>query len=90
MPFAVTPTLPDMTLSDQNTSVMNTLRQPKLVDTSLESSLQEIFDLKGQHVIEFHAGFVKHADTNETSDEGIAFEESLRVFFIEGEKLTVG
>lgn len=85
MPVAVISVLPNVTLSDQNTSMMDTLRQPKLVDTSLKSSLQEVLDLKGQHVIELHAGFIKHADTNETSDEGIAFKESLGVFFIKGE-----
>lgn len=38
--------LPDVTLSDQDTGVMNALCQTELVDTSLQSSLQKIFDLE--------------------------------------------
>lgn len=38
--------LPDVTLSDQDTGMMDTLSQPKLIDTSLQSSLQEILDLE--------------------------------------------
>lgn len=77
-----------MTLSDQYASVVDTLRQSQLVDTSLKSALQEILDLKGQHVIKLHARFVKYTNTDETADEGIAFEKSLGVFFVKGEKLT--
>lgn len=47
-----------MTLSDQNTGMVNTLRQPKLVDTSLKSSLKEILDLESQYIIELHTRFV--------------------------------
>ena len=48
------------------------------------------FDLEGEHVIEFHAGFVEHADSDESANEGIAFEEALGVFFVESEELTSG
>lgn len=81
--------LPNVTLTNENTSVMNTLCQPELVDTSLKSSLQEILDLERQNVIELHAGFVEYADTDQTADKGIAFKKSFRVFLIEGQKLTV-
>lgn len=80
--------LPDVTLADQDTGMMDTLCQPELVDTSLQSSLQEIFDLERQDVIEFHAGLVQHPDPNETANEGISFKQSLRVFLIECQKLT--
>ena len=73
-----------MPLPNQDTSMMDTLCQTKLVNTSLQSPLQEILDLKRQHVIELHARFVEHTDTDETADEGIAFKESLGVFFVEG------
>jgi len=75
--------VPDMPLSDQNASVMNALCQTEFVHASLQSTLQEVFDLECQHVIELHAGFVEHANTDETADEGIALEEALRVFFVE-------
>ena len=68
--------------------MMDTLRQPELVDTGLQSSLQEILHLERQDVIEFHAGFVQHTDTNKTANKGIAFKESLGIFLVKGEKLT--
>jgi hypothetical protein len=77
-----------MTLADEDTSVMDGLGEAELVDASLETTLQEVFGLEGQHVIELHAGFVEHTDTHETANEGIAFEETLGVLFVEGEKLT--
>jgi hypothetical protein len=77
-----------VTLADEDTSVVDRLSETELVDTSLETTLQEVFGLEGQHVIELHTGFVEHTDANETANEGIAFEETLGVLFFEGEKLT--
>jgi hypothetical protein len=75
-------------LLDEDTGMVDALRKTKLVDTSLEAALQEIFDLEGEHVIELHAGFIEHTDTDETANEGIAFEQALGVFFVESKKLT--
>lgn len=82
--------IPDMSLSDQNSGVVDTLGQPKLVHASLQSSLQEIFDFESKHVIEFHTRFIEDTDTHETTDEGISFEQTLGILLIEGKKLTVG
>jgi hypothetical protein len=79
----------DVTLADQNTGVVDRLGKTELPDTGLETALKEIFDLKSQDVIELHAGLVKDTDTDETSNEGIAFEETLGVLLVESEKLTV-
>lgn len=77
--------LPDMTLSDQNTSMMNTLRQPKLIDASLKSSLQEILDFESQYIIKLHTGFIKDAHANKTANEGISFKKSLWIFLVQSE-----
>ncbi len=77
-----------MALADQNTGVVDGLGETKLVDAGLETALQEILGLQGQHVIELHAGLVEHTDTDQTTNEGIAFEETLGVLLVEGEKLT--
>ena len=79
-----------MSLPDQHAGVMDALGQAKLVDAGLQAAFQEILDLERQDVIELHARFVEHTDADETANEGIAFEEPLRVFFVEREKLTVG
>lgn len=78
----------DVTLADQDTGVVDGLGEAELVDTGLEAALQEILNLEGQDVIELHAGLVEDTDTNETANEGIAFEETLGVLLVEGKKLT--
>jgi hypothetical protein len=79
----------DVALVDEATSVVDGLGETELVDAGLEAALQEIFDLEGKDVIELHAGLVKDTDTDQTANEGIAFEESLGVLLVEGKELTV-
>lgn len=81
--------IPDVTLTDQDTSVVDGLGETKLVDASLQTTLQEVLNLQGQDVIELHAGLVEHTDTHQTANEGIAFEETLGVLLVEGKKLTM-
>lgn len=79
----------DVTLSDEDTGVVDGLGETKLVDTGLETSLKEILDLQGQDVIELHAGLVEDTDTDKSSNEGIAFEKTLGVLLVEGKKLSL-
>ncbi len=79
----------DVALADQDTGVVDGLGKAELVDASLETALEEILDLEGQDVIELHAGLIEDTDADETANEGIAFEETLGVLLLEGEKLTV-
>ena len=81
--------VPDVPLPDQHSRVMNTLRQSKLINAGLQPSLQEVLDLEGEHVIELHAGLIKHTDTDKTTNEGIAFEETLRILFFHSQELTI-
>lgn len=74
--------IPNVALLDQDTGVVNGLGKTELVDASLQTALQEVFDLEGQDVIELHAGFVKHTDPDKTADERIAFEKSLWAVFM--------
>jgi hypothetical protein len=75
-------------LLDQDTSVVDRLGKTQLVDTGLQTALQEILNLQGQDVIELHAGLVEHTDTDQTANQGIAFEQTLGVLLVEGEQLT--
>lgn len=77
-----------MPLLDENSGMMDTLRQPKLVYTSLKSAFQEIFHLQRQYVIELHARLIEYSHANESTDEGIAFEKAFGFFLVEREKLT--
>lgn len=67
---------------------MDRLGQAALENLGLKSSLQEIFDLQGKHVIKSHAGLVEHTDANEPADEGVTLEETLGIFVVEFEQLT--
>jgi hypothetical protein len=78
-----------VTLTDEDTGVVDGLGKAKLVDASLKTTLQEVLDLEGKDVIELHAGLVKDTDTDQTANEGIAFEETLRVLLVESKELTV-
>jgi len=79
---------PDVPLADENTSMVNGLGKTKLVDAGLETTLQEILNLEGQHVIELHAGLVEDTDADETTNEGVTLEEALGVLLVESEKRT--
>jgi hypothetical protein len=78
-----------VTLADQDTGVVDGLGKTELVDTGLETTLQEILNLQGQDVIELHAGLVEHTDTNQTTNQGITFEETLGVLLVESKELTI-
>ena len=80
----------DVALADQDTGVVDGLGETELVDARLETTLKEILKLEGKNVIELHAGLVEDTDTDETANEGIAFEQTLGVLLVEGEELTEG
>lgn len=78
----------DMALANQNACVVDRLGKPKLVNTSLQAALQEILNLERKHVIQLHARLIEDTDADETTDEGISLEKTLRILLIEGKKLT--
>lgn len=80
---------PDVTLANQDASMVNRLGETELVDESLKAALQEILSLQGKHIIELHARLVQHTNADEAANEGIAFEETLGVLLVERKKLTV-
>jgi hypothetical protein len=45
-------------------------------------------DLESQYVIETHSRLVQHTDSDQTSDQGVTLEQSLRVLVIELEEFT--
>lgn len=79
-----------MSLPDQYTGVVDGLRETALEDLGLETTLQEILDLKRQHVIETHARLIEHTDTDETANKSVTLEETLGVLGVELQELTSG
>ena len=53
-----------MSLLNEHSGMVDRLGETKFIDTSLQSSLQEILDFEGEHVIELHAGFVEDTDSD--------------------------
>jgi len=74
-----------MPLADQDTGVVDRLGKAGLEDLGLKTTFQEVFDLKSEHVIETHARLVQHADSDETTDEGITWEEHVRLEHIQAQ-----
>lgn len=79
-----------MTLSDENASVMDGLGETDVEDLGLETTGQEVLDLQAEHVIELHLGLVQDTDAHETSQKGVALEESLGVLLVQREEITSG
>ena len=61
------PCLPYVSLPDKYSSVVYALRQTKLKHLCLQTPLQEIFNSKTQHVIEFHSVLIQNAYAYKTS-----------------------
>jgi nucleoside-triphosphatase THEP1 len=80
--------VPDVALADQDTGVVDRLGKTELVDAGLETALEEVLDLKGQDVIELHAGLVEDTDTDQTADKSVTLEEALGVLLVERQERT--
>ena len=80
--------LPNVTLADEDASVMDGLGQADVEHLSLQTSVQEVLDLEAEHVIELHLGLVQHADAHQTTQERIALEQALRFLLVEREQIT--
>lgn len=64
-------TIPDVSLTDENTGMMDTLCKSKFEDLGLKTPLQEVFYSQAQHKIELHFGFIKHTNSYQSSQQGI-------------------
>lgn len=78
----------NVTLNDQDTGVVDGLGKTRLEDLGLKTTLQEVLDLEGEHVIETHAGLVEHPNAHKTANDGITLKKTLGVLLVELEELT--
>ena len=78
----------DVTLTDEDTGVVNRLGKSELEDLRLETTLQEVLDTEGKHVIELHACLIEDTDANESANKGITLKETLGVLVVEREQLS--
>lgn len=74
---------------DQHTGLVDALRlEAFLVDTVLQSLIQELIQGQTQHVIELEFLIAEETVAVHSVEEGSAFEESTRVFLFEGEEFS--
>lgn len=78
----------DVSLSDENSGVMNRLGEALSNDDGLESSLEELIDGKTENVIELSLALLEETELADSSDEGITFEKSSGISLVKGEELT--
>lgn len=55
--------------------MVDALGQTQLEDLGLQPSLQEVFQLETEHVVELHAGLVQNSDTHQPTQEGVALKQ---------------
>jgi hypothetical protein len=77
-----------VTLANENTSVVDGLGKTELEDLSLETTFQEILNLKTQDVIELHAGLIEHTNADKTTDKSVTLEKTTGILLIELKELT--
>lgn len=80
----------NVALADEDAGVVDALGESELENLSLQATLQEIFNLQAQDVIQLGLGVVEDTDADETTDEGVSFEEAAGVTLGEGQELTGG
>lgn len=67
--------LPNVSLSDEDAGMMDGLGETSLEHLGLEAALQEVLNLKAQHVIKLHLLLVQHSDPHETTEKCITWKK---------------
>lgn len=70
--------------------MVDALSQTKLEHLRLKTPLQEIFNSQTQHVIELHPALIEHANSHETTQKSIAFEQPPLIFLLQCQQLSGG
>merc|ERR1719190_144389 len=80
----------DVTLSDEDTSMVDRLSKSKLEHLGLKTTLQEILNLETEHVIELHTSLIKHTNTYKTTKKCVTFKQPSVVLLFKGEQSSGG
>ena len=64
---------PDVALADEDAGVVDALGESNLEDLRLEAAFEEVLERQAEHVIQLHLRLVKHADADETAQQGVAW-----------------
>lgn len=66
----------DMSLSDQNSSVMHGVSELSFSNEGLESSFHELGKGETKYVIQFSLGFLQETKSDHSSDKGITYSHT--------------
>lgn len=72
----------NVSLSDENSSVMNGVSELSLGNESLKSSLHDLGEWETQYVIELSFVFLEHSKSNHSSDKSITYNLIINIFNI--------
>lgn len=79
-----------MSLTDEDTSVVDGLGETSLEDTGLETTVEELLSGKTENVVELLLGLVEDSETGKTTEDGLSLEDTLGVLLGEGHEHTSG
>lgn len=80
----------NVSLGNQHSGVVDGSGKTQLEHLGLQSSLQEVLDSQGQHVIQLHLVLRQDTDSHQSSDQSVTLEQSLGVLLVSGQKVTSG
>ena len=68
-----------MPLADKDTGMVDALGESELEDLGLQPSLQEVFNLQAEDVIQLHLTLVEHTDSDQTPQQSISCNDSMKI-----------
>lgn len=80
----------NVSLSDQDSGVVDRSGQAQLENLGLQSSLQKVFGGQCQDVIQLHLVLGQDTNSHQSSDQGVTLKQSLGVLLVSGQKITSG
>lgn len=69
----------NVAVTNQNASMMHGLGMPQLDNKGLQPTIQEVLGGQSKHVIQLCVLLVQDTRTNQTAQQGIAFEDTTRI-----------
>jgi hypothetical protein len=62
-----------VSLADENAGVVNRFSQTQFENLGLQATLQKVFNLQAEHVIELHASLFQYTDADQATKKGVTY-----------------
>jgi hypothetical protein len=60
-----------VSLADENAGVVNRFSQTQFENLGLQATLQKVFNLQAEHVIELHASLFQYTNADQSTEKGV-------------------